>query len=325
MSFINVTIYDNSRWDRYIRNAHTFDFNHTWYYHSTFPGEPYLLVYEERNDYIALPVVLITNTNGTRSISGFAGPVASRSFAVLDNGLQERFETAFLQYLNEQQISQSSILLHPVIHAAFKPLRTGRLQQHADCLLVDLSLDPETQQSHYGGNFVNNVSLLRRKGYTVRQAKSIYDVDTFADIYNRNSMHLPSASAHFDKAWFRQMLRPSGFASTLLLACRGTQITGGILLTLCNDMMQLHLAATHEHYLQPAPLHLLLAEAGGLGRAAGMQYFHLGGMGCKMDVLLASKAITLETYPGFRTWHVGEQQIQHALNNEYRPRLSIAV
>ncbi|WP_440133321.1 GNAT family N-acetyltransferase [Chitinophaga sancti] len=325
MSFINVTIYDNSRWDRYIRNAHAFDFNHTWHYHSTFPGEPFLLVYEERDDYIALPVVLYTSADGTRSINGFAGPVSSKSFSVLDNGIQERFEIAFLQYLKEQQISESSILLHPLIHAAFKPMRTGRLQQHADSLLVDLSINPEQQQLHYGENFDNNVSLLRRKGYTVRQAVSIHDVDTFADIYQRNSTHLQSVNTHFDKAWFRQILRPSGFDSTLLLACLGTQITAGILLTFCNDMMQLHLAATHEHYLQHAPIHLLLADADGLGRSAGMQYFHLGGMGCKMDVLLASKAITSATYPGFKSWHIPRQQIQHAFMNEYRQCLSIAV
>ncbi|WPV64474.1 GNAT family N-acetyltransferase [Chitinophaga sp. LS1] len=324
MSFITVSIYDNTRWDRYIRNAHTFDFNHTWYYHSTFPGEPVLLVYEERDDYIALPVVMNSSTEGIRYISGFAGPLASRNFAVLDNGVQERFEIAFLQYLKEQQISESSILLHPLIHAAFKPLRTGRLQQHADSLLIDLSLSPGMQEANYGENFGNNVSLLRRKGYTVRQATSIHDVDTFADIYYRNSMHLQSGSAHFDKAWFRQILRPSGFESTLLLACQGTQVAAGVLLTFCNDMMQLHLAATHEQYLQHAPLHLLLAEAGGLGKTAGMQYFHLGGMGRKADVLFASKAITSETYPGFKTWHVPVQQIQNSLKN-YRQQLSIAV
>lgn len=325
MSFIIVTIYDNSRWDRYIRNAHTFDFNHTWHYHSTFPGEPSLLVYEERDDYIALPVVLNTLVDGCRSITGFAGPVASRNFAAMDNGIQERFEIAFLQYLKEKQITDSSILLHPLIHAAFKPVRTGRLQHHGDSLLIDLSLDPDTQQFLYGENFGNTVSLLRRKGYTVRPAVSTHDVDTFADIYNKNSMHLQSGCAHFDKAWFRQILRPSGFESKLLLACQGTQITAGVLLTFCNDMMQLHLAATHEHYLQHSPLHLLLAEAGNLGRTAGMQYFHLGGMGCKMDVLLASKAITAETYPGFSTWHVAEKQIQNAWKNEYRQQLSMAV
>lgn len=324
MSLITVTIYENARWDRYIRNAHTFDFNHTWHYHSTCPGEPLLLVFEERDEYIALPVIMDVKRDGAKTISGFAGPISSSSFATLDKNMQERFEIAFLQYLREQQISESSILLHPIIHAAFQPRHTGRLQQHADSLLIDLSLPAETQQAQYGSNFGSHLSLLRRKNYTVRQAVALHDVDTFSEIYQRNSANLQSASSHFDKAWFRQILRPAGFDTSLLLACQGTQITAGILLTFCNDMMQLHLAATHEHHLQHTPLALLLAEAGILGRNTGMQYFHLGGMADRPDALFASKAITSETYPGFKTWHINVHESRNTLKN-YRPHLSIAV
>jgi hypothetical protein len=324
MSLITVTIYENARWDRYIRNAHSFDFNHTWHYHSTCPGESLLLVFEERDAFIALPVVLDVRPDGAKSISGFAGPISSSNFAVMDNHMQERFEIALVHYLREHQITESNILLHPVIHEFFQPKHTGRLQQHAESLLIDLSLPAETQQAHYGGNFTHHLSSLRRKGYTVRQAVALHDVDTFSDIYQRNCIHLQSTSSHFDKAWFRQIMRPAGFDTSLLLACLGTQITAGILLTFCNDMMQLHLAATHEHYLPHTPLALLLAEAGTLGRSTGMQYFHLGGMADRPDALFASKAITSETYPGFKTWHINVNESRNTVKN-YRPHLSIAV
>lgn len=324
MSLITVTIYENARWERYIRNAHTFDFNHTWHYHSTCPGEPVLLVFEEKDEFIALPVITDVKRDGAKTINSFAGPISSRNFAAMDNNMQERFEIALVQYLREQQISASSIMLHPVIHESFQPKHTGSLQQHADSLLIDLTLPAESQQAHYGDNFSHHLSLLRRKGYTVRQAVALHDVDTFAEIYQRNCIHLPSASSHFDKSWFRQILRPSGFDTSLLLACLGTQITAGILLTFCNDMMQLHLAATHEHYLQHTPLALLLAEAGTIGRSTGMQYFHLGGIADRPDALFASKAITSETYPGFKTWHINVHESRNTLKN-YRPHLSIAV
>ncbi|GAA3931785.1 hypothetical protein GCM10022209_27370 [Chitinophaga oryziterrae] len=54
-------------------------------------------------------------------------------------------------------------------------------------------------------------------------------------------------------------MRPAGFDS-LLVAFRGTVIAAGVLLTFCNDSMQLHLAATHENRLQDAPLKLLLLK-----------------------------------------------------------------
>ena len=304
MSLSTITIYDNTRWDRYISNAYTFDFNHTWYYHSTSRGEAVLLIYKEDDDYIALPLIKNISGNGSRTLTGFAGPVASSNFALIDNGLQERFEIAFLQYLNDHGITSSSIRLHPLIHASFQPLLSGSLQQHGDSLLIDLSRPPEVQPSHFGDHFSNNVALLRRKGHTVRQAVSIHDVDTFAEIYQQNSLHLHANATHYDKAWFRQILRPSGFKSTLLLSFLDGRITAGILLTFCNDVMQLHLAATHDHYLSHTPLQLLLAEADSLGRSLGMQYAYLGGMAGRTDALFTCKAMTTDTYPGFRSWQV---------------------
>ncbi|WP_343688991.1 GNAT family N-acetyltransferase [Chitinophaga sp.] len=327
MSFTAVSIYDNIRWDRYIRNAHTFDFNHTWHYLSTYPGDAILLVYEEQLDYIALPIIIHTNSNGSKCARALAGPVSNCSFEIIDKHLQEQFEAALTKYFLEQRIAESDILLHPLIHNTFSPLLTGRLQQHPDSLLIDLALPLETQHLFSTENFNQKVSLLRRKEYTVRRAMSILEVDTFANIYQRNSLHLQTISTLFDKAWFRQMMRPSGFDTILLVACNNAQqIAAGALLTCCNDIMQLHLAATHENHLQHSPLHLLIAEAINLGQSLGMQYFNLGGMADKPEAVFASKAVTSETYPGFKTWQISVQTgTLQTLRTNYRPQLSLVV
>src|SRR4029079_6434254 len=85
---------------------------------------------------------------------------------------------------------------------------------------------------------------------------------------------------------------------------RGTLIVAGVLLTFCNDIMQLHLAATHENHLQDAPLKLLLAEAATLGKSLAMLYLHLGGIADKVEALFAAKAICPDIYPGFKSWNV---------------------
>jgi hypothetical protein len=91
-------------------------------------------------------------------------------------------------------------------------------------------------------------------------------------------------------------------------------------------MMQLHLAATHENYLQDAPLKLLLTEAAMLGKSLGMQYLHLGGMVGKTDALFACKALSPDIYPGFRTWNVATNYILVPQNNyDFRQKLLIAV
>jgi hypothetical protein len=332
MPFYTVSIFDNKRWDRLIRNAHTFDFSHTWYYHSTATsGEPILLVYEEKDDFIALPLVkkCIQGTEDyeAHAISGYAGPVSSRSFALPGQGLQERFEASLMTYLEQERIVQMNIRLHPMIHQHFKPVYAGKLQKSDDSLLIDLSLPPEMHQQHYGEEFASGVNMLRKKGYAIRPAAAICDVDIFADIYQHNMLRLnETIGHHHDKAWFRQMMRPSGFDSSLLVACRGTVIVAGVLLTFCNDIMQLHLAATHENYLQDAPLRLLLAEAAALGTSMGMQYLHLGGMVDKTDALFASKALSPDIYPGFRTWNISTANILVAQNNyDFQQELLIAV
>jgi hypothetical protein len=332
MPFYTVSVFDNKRWDRLIRNAHMFDFSHTWHYHSTAStGEPILLVYEEKDDFIALPLIKTpldaSDSYEAHSISGYSGPVSNKNFAILDTGMQERFEAALMVYLQQERIMHVNIRLHPMIHKDFAPLHAGRLQKNDESLIIDLSLPPEIQQVHYGNDFETGVDLLRRKGYTIRQAVAISDVDIFADTYQHNMLRLnETIGVNYDKAWFRQMMRPAGFDSSLLVACRGTVIVGGALFTFCNDIMQLHLAATHENYLQDAPLKLLLAEAMMLGKSQGMQYLHLGGMAGKTDALFACKAISPDIYPGFRTWNVTTNNVFVPQNNyDFRPKLLIAV
>jgi len=333
MPFYTISIFDNKRWDRLIRNALTFDFSHTWHYHSTASnGEPVLLVYEEKDEFIALPVIKRripgTDTYEAYTISGYAGPVSSRSFSQSGYAMQERFETSLLNYLERERILHVNIRLHPAIHKTFKPVHAGLLYKHDDSLLINLSHPAESYQLQYFGESLGPaVTLLGRKGYTTRRAVAISDVDIFADIFRHNILHLNEKTGNvYDKAWFRQMMRPTGFDSSLLVACRGTVIVAGVLLTFCNDIMQLHLAATHENYLQDAPLKLLLAEAASLGKSMDMQYLHLGGIAGKTDALFAAKAISPDTYPGFKSWNVSTANILIPENgHDIRQKLLLAV
>lgn len=332
MPFYTVSIFDNKRWDRLVRNAHMFDFSHTWHYHSTASrGEPILLVYEEKEDFIALPLIKqqipATEYYEAHTISGYSGPISNRNFALLAPEVQDRFESSLINYLQQEKIVQTSIRLHPIIHKDFRPMHAGKLHKNDESLLIDLSYPPEMMHEYYGKQFESSVDTLRRKGYTIRQAVAISDVDIFADIYQHNMLRLnETIGVNYDKAWFRQMMRPAGFDSSLLVACRGTVIVGGALFTFCNDIMQLHLAATHENYLQDAPLKLLLSEAAALGRSQGMQYLHLGGMAGKTDALFACKALSPDIYPGFRTWNLSANNVFISQNNyDFRPKLLIAV
>jgi hypothetical protein len=319
MSFYSVTIYDNMRWERLVRNAYQFDFYHTWYYHSTAAiGDAMLLVYEEKNDFIALPLIRKYTADGQITMSSYAGPISNLNFALPDDGMQERFEEALLQHLERERVTQVSIRLHPIIHKDFRPLRTGVLHKDHDSLLIDLT----TSADQLGADFNNHVSQLRKKGYTVRRALAIYDVDNFADLYRHNMLRL--LPDQYDKAWFRQMLRPSGFESTLLLCCNRDEIAAGALLTFCNGIMQVHVAATNEKDLFNAPLRLVLSEATQLGKNMEMEHLVLNGLAHRPDALFAAKAIGPDTYPGFKTWNVHRESMQADQPSRFG-HLSIAV
>jgi len=333
MSLNVVTIYDNRRWDRCIRHAHMSDFNHTWHYHSTAAdGEALLLIYEEGNDFIALPVIkkYDGDVDGMRwySLQSYAGPVSSCNFAMLGSGMQERFEYAFKAYIELHSIRSVCIHLHPLIHRNFKPLDLGSLKTNNESMLIDVSEAPGVREEYYGADFVNGSQLLKRKGYTARQAVSINDVDCFADMFRHNMHPLNAdAAARYDKAWFRQMLRPAGFDTCLLVAAQGNDITAGMLLTFCNNLMQLHLAATHESFLFDAPLRMLLHEAVLLGRTLGMQYLQLEGLAGRPEVLFAARVFSHDIYPGFKTWQVshGEACSTNIRAGKLRQPLSLAV
>jgi hypothetical protein len=333
MSFNVVTIYDNRRWDRFIRNAHMSDFNHSWHYHSTAAdGEPLLLVYEEETEFIALPVIrkYEGESNGVRqySLYSHAGPVCSTNFALLNSGMQERFESVLKVFIEQHTILSVSVQLHPLIHQNFRPLNLGSVRKNHESMLIRVSDGPDMREEHYGEDFGNRVSQLKRKGYTVRQANAIQDVDSFGEVFRRNILPLNAkAAAHYDKAWFRQMLRPGGFDTSLLLACQGTYIAAGALLTFSNDLMQLHLAATHENFLFDAPLRMLLHEAVMLGKTLGMQYMLLEGLAERPEILFASRAFSREIYPGFNTWQIATGDVCSKDNNSrtLRQPLSVAV
>lgn len=297
MSFYVVTIYDNKRWERIVNHSFQFDFNHTWYYHSTtLLGDPLLLVYEEKNDFIALPLI----RRRDNSVFSYAGPVSSRKLP--DIGLQEHFESAFLQFLEREQITRASIRLHPVIHKDFRPLFAGRLQMQHNSLIMDFTASPELYSQQLGEQFEYHARLLHKKGFTVRKALAIHDVDKFANLYRNNMARL--RPDYHDKAWFRQMLRPVAFDTRLLLCCYGEEIAAGVLLTFCNDIMHVHLAATNEHYLLSAPLRLLLSETLQLGKTLKMEYLLLGGLEGRPEALFTGKAIGPDTYPDFISWEL---------------------
>lgn len=312
MPYFTVDITEKEHWTQVIRATHLHDFHHTWYYHqlSAADSQPFLFVFEKEGHFIAVPLlkrnIEDTNYYDCTSVYGYAGPLSNLDFRDMPPLLLQQFSQAFLQFLKKEKIVSVFARLHPLIHQHFQPGKTGGLYDNGKTVVIDLSLSIAEQRQHYRKAFRSKINQLRNKGYKVRQGTTEEDLASFAAIYLQNMQRLGAkADYFFDKNYFRQLLHASGFQSHILLASFEGRDTAGVFVTCCNNIMQLHLAATHEDFIHDSPMRLLVEESSIFGQSAGMRYLHLGGgVGGQQDSLFNFKAGFSGQHLDFKTWRL---------------------
>ncbi|QJB32258.1 GNAT family N-acetyltransferase [Chitinophaga oryzae] len=312
MPYFTVEITEKEQWNQVIHAAHTHDFYHTWYYHqlSAANSHPFIFVFEKEGHFIAVPL-LKRNIEDTSyfdctSVYGYAGPLSSHDFRDMSPLLLQQFSQAFLQFLKKKKIVSVFTRLHPLIHQHFQPGKTGGLYDNGKTVVIDLSLSVAERRQQYRKAFRSKINQLRDKGYKVRQGVDEEDIASFAAIYLQNMQRLgASANYHFDKNYFSRLLQATGFRSDILLASYEGRDTAGVFLTCCNNIMQLHLAATHEDFIHDSPMRLLVEEASIFGQSKGMRHLHLGGgVGGQQDSLFNFKAGFSDQHLDFKTWRL---------------------
>lgn len=312
MPYFTVDITEQEQWDQLIHAAHSYDFHHTWYYHQLSAGDshPFIFVFEQAGHFVAVPLLKrnIEDTNyfDCTSVYGYAGPVSNLDFSDIPSSLMQQFLQTFLHFLKKEKIVSVFTRLHPLIHQHFRPGQTGGLYDNGKTVTIDLTLPVEEQRQQYRKAFRSKINQLRNKGYEVRQGIYEEDIASFAAIYLQNMQRLgANANYHFDKNYFRQLLQATSFQSNILLASFEGRDTAGVLTTCCNNIMQLHLAATHEDFIHDSPMRLLVEEASIFGQSKRMQHLHLGGgVGGQQDSLFHFKAGFSEHFLDFKTWRL---------------------
>lgn len=312
MPYFTVDIAEQEHWDQVVEAAHAYDFYHTWYYHqlAATHHQPFLFVFEKDGDFIALPL-LKRNIEDTSyfdctSVYGYPGPLSNLDFHDLPDVLLQQFLQTFLHFLKKEKIVSVFTRLHPLIHQYFQPGQTGGLYDNGKTVVIDLTLPMAEQRQSYRKAFRSKINQLRNKGYRVRKATSEADIASFAAIYLQN-MHRLGANTdyHFNQQYFKQLLGATSFQSNILLASHEGRDTAGVFTTCCNNVMQLHLAATHDDFIHDSPMRLLVEEASMFGQSMRMQYLHLGGgVGGQQDSLFSFKAGFSDHFLDFKTWRL---------------------
>ena len=309
MPYRLVTVQERDVWNEYVHACKVYDFYHSWYYHSLEKnGEPLLFVYHQQDAFIIFPLLKReipgSEYSDFTSVYGYAGPISNIDFADLDELTIQNFISSFLSFLKDQRNVSVFCRLHPIINHDLLVERFGSLVDNGKTIAIDLTGSLDEQRSKYRRQFRSKIRQLREKGYYLKKASSKQEVQAFVKIYNENMARVQAESYYyFNESYFFNMLNSADFESSVLLLYLGDEITSGAFVTFSNNIMQFHLAATNNKYLQEGPMKLLIDEATVVGRENNMAYLHLGGgVGGNEDSLFEFKAGFSDKILNFKTW-----------------------
>lgn len=304
-----LTLNERNEWNSYVKRSFIHDFYHTWHYHALDKsGNPILLIYEEGEDFIAFPFLKRSIPDSSffdlSSVYGYPGPIASKKFEQLGEGLIDNFKKSFLKFLKNEQIVSVFSRLHPFFDQHILMKEFEGLHENGLTVALDLNLPLDVQRKKYDRSTSRSIKRCRDKGYHVRESKRQEDIDIFVDIYTENMRRIGSTEFYlFNRQYFRNLIHSDEFDCRLLLVCLGEEITCATIISFSHGIIQAHLVATKASYLNESPAKFLVDEITIIGRERGMKFFHLGGGLCfKEDSLFRWKSAFSDLFLNYKSF-----------------------
>lgn len=284
-----LTIDDRIEWENILSNVSNYDFYHTWDYNKTSfkngEGVPVLCIYTKDNETIVFPIlkrpiqnigdVDIVDMYDFTSVYGYAGPLSSNN---VSKGTIENFSIEFKNYCQSNNIISGFSRLHPLIKQENILSSLGTIEHNSKTVTIDLSQTLEEQRKHYRKSNKSEINQLRRKAEIIWSDKSLEDIRAFIDIYNANMRRVDAKDYYyFNEDYYKVFFNSTGYdAHLLFVEIEGIKVAGAIFV-FCDNVIQYHLAGTHEDFLRIAPIKLLLDEMRLFGTENGYNHLHLGG------------------------------------------------
>lgn len=302
-----LTLLDKELWIDYVRRSATYDFYHTWYYHSMdHSGEALLFVFEEAEDFIVFPFlkrgIPESDYFDLSCVYGYTGPISNQKIANIPEPFLEQFKSVFMSFLEEQKIVSVFSRLHPFLGQERLMNKFPGIHPNGKTVAIDLKQPIEAQRAVYHRSYRQHLKSLRKKGYTVKETNSPEDIRVFADIYMENMKRVGATDYYlFTESYFTEILATEEFdAKLIVVQCEGVPVSGGII-TFTNGIIQTHLVGTRSAHISVSPPKLLIDELSVMGRELGFDYLNLGGgLNFKEDTLyqwkLGFSNLTLDYY-----------------------------
>ena len=320
MDFKVITLDDSKEWKYILSLVKTYDFYHTPAYHQLEKsGEPRLLVFQEKNNIMALPLI-IRKIDGTpwfdaTSVYGYAGWVGSPNANTFE-------ATEILQeYFDKEKIISAFSRIHPIIEGAGS-FPVGVVENSNLTLGINLKEEPVIQRWHYSRSVRRSINKSRKDGIQTRMSKSVADVPLFSKIYADAMLRL-NAPKHlfFTTRYFESLILSTDFNAFILFAELSGKTIGGAIFVSCNEWIEYHLGAMVNLHRQYSPLKLLIDEARLIGNEKKMAVLHLGGgYGGENDNLYVFKQRMSSLTYTFKIWKwIVNKEIYEELSSGKKP------
>lgn len=303
-------ITSKQEWDNVLSKVDTYDFYHTYDYHTISKQEDeecVLLQFEKDNYLIAIPLIIRpikgTDCFDITSVYGYSGPV-SKNISYSFNNTQ--FITEFREYLFNKKIVSVFSRLNPFINYQKDILKNlGDCEDLSSVVFIDLTNDIEVQRQGYQRRIKSHINKSRRL-CTIKKAQTQEEIEAFIDIYYENMNRVDAEdSYYFDKDYFFKFLKCNDFETDLLLAIDNetNQYISGVMFVKTNQIVQYHLSGTKTDFLNIMPVKMLIDEMRILATNKGYKYLNLGGgLGSKEDSLLRFKKSFSKELETFSLW-----------------------
>jgi len=313
-----IRLNQSREWNEIIQSMNEYDFYHLAEYHKLDQsGEALLLYYRSSNASFAFPVIL-REIEGTpykdiTSVYGYAGPL-SRNLIFSEEDIL-LFQNELKKFFDQNNIIVAFSRLHPFFknqHLLFRNL--GEVVDANITVSIDLTLPEIEQRSQYSHSVRNDINRLEKGKIQMKKAETRKEIDAFIDIYRENMKRVNASDRYFfSDQYFYDFLE--SIKSTLLLAYIDNVLVSGSLFTTCNGILQSHLSATKDKYLDQSPLKYVWDRIRILGTKEKMKAFHLGGgYGGQNDTLYEFKSQFSKQQFMFKIWkYIHNQDIYNSL------------
>jgi hypothetical protein len=305
-----ITLIQSKNWASYIKRSPNYDFYHSWIYHSLDEsGIPILFVYEEGEDFIAIPLIKRkipkTDLFDFTSVYGYCGPFANKCFIDFEESFMEKFKNYFLEFLKDENIVSIFSRLHPFFDQLPLLSKFGGVYDNGKVIYLDLTITLEEQRSRYQNRVFRQIKQLNKKGYVVRETRNLADIQTFHSIYIASMIRLDASKTYmFSEKYLVDLLHSKEINAKLFFVynAAGDPICGAIVV-FTNQIVQAHLLATNPDFYSESPAKFLTDEISIIARKLGIKYYNLGGgLGYKEDSLFNWKLGFSKLTTNYNSW-----------------------